>query len=138
MALRIYTGRLPHRTVPGYTGADGINVTRGSGGPFGGAFAPSRELLDEANARKRKAKRAEAALAAAWEWYSPLYTEEMRRSWVAHRAAWESLLRREGEVTLLCYCGTARRCHRRLLAAMLVAAGARFGLEVIDCGERAP
>ena len=51
-------------------------------------------------------------------------------------AAWRALASRTGEVTLCCYCKTAHRCHRRLLAEMLVAVGRRLGLEVSYQGER--
>jgi uncharacterized protein YeaO (DUF488 family) len=138
MALRVYTAQLPNprARIAGYRGPDALDVTRGSGGPYGGSFAPSRGLLDEANRRKRRAYGVESQLAMVWSWYQPLYTEEMRASYRNNFAAWRALLAREGDVTLCCYCGTANRCHRRLLVAMLVAAGERLGLEVIDMGER--
>ena len=134
--LRLYTSRLSHRGRIGYLGPGGFNVTRGSGDASGLAFAPSRILLDEANRRKRRAKDDEEKLEEVWRWYLPRFLMEMRWSWMEDRAAWLDLLHREGEVTLLCYCGTARRCHRRPLAELLVAAGRRLGREVADCGER--
>lgn len=128
MTLQVHTARLPHHTCPGYTGPDHLDVTRGSGGGLGSPFAPSRELLDEAQRRKRGAKRDPIALAAAWDWYAPRYLEEMRASYRTHRRAWDALLARES-VVLCCYCGHYDRCHRRLLAEILVKCGA------VDCGE---
>lgn len=129
MSLRVYTARLPHHRCRGYTRADRLDVTRGSGGDAGAPFAPSAELLREAQRLKRTAKRDERALAAVWAWYAPRYVEEMRASWRRNPGAWQALLSRD-EVTLCCYCGTAHRCHRRLLAEILAKCGA------IDCGER--
>ncbi len=138
MPLAIYTAQLPNpkAKIAGYRGPDALDVTRGSGGPYGGHFAPSRGLLDEANKRKRRAYGVEAQLAMVWSWYQPLYTEEMRASYRDNPAAWRALASRTGEVTLCCYCKTAHRCHRRLLAEMLVAVGQRLGLDVSYQGER--
>ena len=130
MPLRVYTGRLPHHGQPGYDGPDRLNVTRGSGTDLGLVFAPSAELLAEGQRRKRAAKRDEAKLVEAWEWYAPRYVEEMRSSYRAHRAAWQQLLARS-VVTLACYCGTSGRCHRRVLAGIILPK-----LGAIDCGER--
>ena len=134
MSLRVYTGRIPQpqRKIAGYDGADALNVSRASGDGFGRIFAPSPALLAEANKRKRWANGEEADLVTAWEWYAPRFREEMRASFRAHRPAWEALLRRE-VVTLTCYCGTAHRCHRRILAAEILPK-----LGAVDCGERTP
>jgi len=131
----IWTARLPHHGCPGYTGPDALDVTRGSGGPFGGAFAPSRELLAEANKRKRAAKGDADHLAMVWSWYVPLYTEEMRTSWRTNRQAWLAMLARD-LTTLCCYCAHPERCHRSLLAVLLQRAGERRGIEVVVYGER--
>lgn len=131
MPLIVHTARLgsPRSRVIGYAGIDAFNVTRGSGGTLGGHFAPSRALLDDGLRGKRLAKGNEAALQASWESYAPRYVEEMRASYAANRGAWNWLLGRE-VVTLCCYCGTSSRCHRRLLAEILVKLGAT------DKGER--
>ena len=100
---------------------------------------------------------AQAILAAAWATYELAYRAEMRVCYgvprvrwgplelAAHhrggvrprRAAWEALLRRPAAV-LLCYCApeagprgeAVLRCHRRLLAGILVALGAEDRGEV--------
>jgi uncharacterized protein YeaO (DUF488 family) len=51
--------------------------------------------------------------------YQVRYLAEMRRSYRTQRAAWDALLAREA-VTLVCYCVDAARCHRRLLAAVIL------------------
>ena len=140
MPLRVYTAQLPNprARIRGYSGPDSFNVTRRGGGSAGSPFAPSDALLDEANKRKRKAYGNEEALRSMWFWYLPRFIEEMRRSYRDNHAAWRALASRAGEVTLCCYCATADRCHRRVLAEMLVAVGKKLGIEIIDCGERPP
>jgi len=130
--LQVYTGRIPQpqRRIDGYAGPDALNVSRSSGSEMGHAFAPSVALLAEVNRRKRAAKGDEAALVEAWRWYEPLFLAEMRGSYRTHRATWERLLSWQS-VTLACYCGTAHRCHRRILAAIILPK-----LGAIDCGER--
>ena len=129
MTLRVYTAPLPHHGRPGYRGPGALDVTRGSGG-WGAAFAPSRELLNEANRRKRQAGSDPLAQDAVFAWYEPRYLDEMRASYRRSPRLWKLLLGM-GEVTLCCYClGTKRRCHRFLLADILTKLGARY------CGER--
>jgi uncharacterized protein YeaO (DUF488 family) len=130
--LHFHTARIPHHTAPGYAGPGALNITRGSGGAYGGAFAPSRPLLDAANACKRLCKRDEAKLELLFAWYTELYLPEMRASYRLHRHKWDQLLARVDVVTLTCYCGTAHRCHRALLAGVLVKLGAVY------LGERPP
>lgn len=64
-----------------------------------------------------------------WVWYRDLYVSLMRRSWSDHRAAWADLLARE-RVVLVCFCKDRSRCHRGVLAELLVQAGATDGGEV--------
>lgn len=125
MSLFVYTARLPHHGCDGYTGADRLDVTRGSGSVLGLHFAPSRDLLNEAQRLKKAAKKNDEQLVAAWEWYRPRYLEELRQSYRTNYGAWLELLARD-ELTLCCYCGTAERCHRRLLAEVLVKLGAKY------------
>lgn len=49
----------------------------------------------------------------------------MRSSYRANRAAWDALLQRE-RVTLCCYCTDPARCHRVVLARILVRLGATY------------
>ena len=132
MTLRVHTARVA------YGGPDRFDVTRGSGGPDGAPFAPSWSILNHALDLFKKAKAfrkdgeeglAEAMEESAWREYAPRYVQEMRDSWGTNRAPWTALLARE-EVTLVCYCTDPERCHRRLLAEILVKLGAK------DEGER--
>ena len=134
--LRVYTARVD------YDGPDRLDVTAKSGGENGRPFAPSWDLLRHAlDARKqataaRTAGRVDEARlieAAAWEAYEPRYEQAMRVSYKANRGAWDAILARS-VVTAVCYCAPAHgeplRCHRRLLAGILVKLGAE------DMGER--
>ena len=142
--LRVYTARVD------YDGPDRLDIThsglckaRDAGQPFPGApWVPPWAILEPAlEARKqaaaaRKAGRAEEARLvedAAWEAYEPLYVAAMRESYKVNRGAWDALLARS-VVTAVCYCapahGESLRCHRRLLAGILVKLGAE------DMGER--
>jgi len=113
MTLRVATA--PFR----YSGPDRLDITRKGGSPFG----PSWQLLTEA---KRRMARDPSG---AWAFYAPRYVDEMRRSWRAHRAAWQGLLARE-RVVLVCYCPMPGNCHRSLLAGILLKLGGLFECEV--------
>ena len=129
-SLLFHTAPHPRtRQAPrGYDGPDGFDITRGSGGAAGDPFAPSAALFMEA--KRRMALEGPGAFA----WYSPLYVEEMRGSWLRHRRAWDALLARN-HVVLLCYCPARELCHRGLLVELLLKAGARVGRRVVDGGE---
>jgi hypothetical protein len=115
MTLRLYTGRI------GYLGEDGLPVTRRRvTHPAGLPFAPSDRLLSWGLAERRFGR-----WEAAWPVYAARYTEEMRLSYRQHRAAWDALLARE-EVTVLCFCHGPDRCHRGVLAGLLVRCGAVY------------
>jgi uncharacterized protein YeaO (DUF488 family) len=109
--LRIQTARIS------YGGPSRLDVTRQDGSPF----APSWELLRWA----RQGPLADKG----WRIYSERYIAEMRRSYRKHRAAWDELLARD-HVVLCCYCVDHRRCHRSLLAGILVKLGAVYDGEL--------
>lgn len=128
MSLQVFTGRI------WLVDPDTFNITRGSGGAQGSPFAPSQPLLTRFLAHHRtrveqlplwlfKAERDNE-----WLKYTEAYTQEMRESYVAHHAEWLALLARE-RVVLTCYCLDVERCHRGLLADILVKLGAK------PCGE---
>ena len=151
MTLRVHTARVS------YAGPDRLDVTRKSAGPDGIAFAPSWAILRPALDALRCAEALRAASEcgpvegadparfadaaahlchaagivreATWALYREAYTMEMRESYRRNRAAWDALLARE-QTTLVCYCVDPAKCHRALLAAILVKLGAR------DMGER--
>lgn len=129
-ALLFHTAPHPRtRQAPkGYRGPSGFDITRGSGGPAGSPFAPSEGLLNEV---KRRMSDGDSG---AFEWYEPMYMEEMRASWRTQRAAWDTLLGRT-HFTALCYCPDRAACHRGIFARLLVKAGEKVGRRVVDGGE---
>jgi uncharacterized protein YeaO (DUF488 family) len=112
MTLYVHTARID------YAGPDRLDVTRKSGVL---AFAPSWRLLRPYLARRTAGVLTEAD----WTEYAAKYTDEMRESYRANRATWDELLARE-RVTLVCYCVDVNRCHRRVLARILVKLGAAY------------
>jgi hypothetical protein len=150
MSLTVHTARVS------YGGADRLDVSRKSAGPDGIAFAPSWAILrpaldllsvarsmraaaDHAGAAKpddamlaescvEMTRAAEAIEIGAWALYVEAYRGEMRESYRTHRPAWDALLARS-EVTLVCYCTDAARCHRTLLAGILAKLGATIAGE---------
>jgi hypothetical protein len=66
---------------------------------------------------------------AAWERYVPAFIAEMRRSYVANRAAWDALLGQD-VVVLRCFCTNPDQCHRAILRTVILP---RLG--AVDCGE---
>lgn len=116
MTLVVWTARISTRDP------DALNITRKSGDPV---FAPSWPLLKTAlDRRKAGLPKTEAD----WKTYAASYLREMAVSYDAHRAHWDALLARQ-RVVLTCYCTDPNRCHRRILARVLVKLGAE------DMGE---
>jgi len=123
-----------------YRGEDRFDVTRAGAErarfagkpPEGDPFAPPRWLLNVA--KKRPGSRAGIPKGAAqppeddagaWAWYTEQYTVAMRQSYRKHRPAWDALLARN-TVTLVCFCTDPQKCHRTILARILVALGAKY------------
>lgn len=104
---------------------DLLDITRGTGGDAGAPFAPSWAILRPALAKLRQGG---AVAEQGWAEYVPAYLGEMRASYRAHRPAWDALLAR-GRVVLGCHCRDRARCHRGLVAGILVKLGA------VDHGE---
>lgn len=138
--LTIYTARLPRpeKGKRGYKGDDALDVTRGTADAahergevaFGEPFAPSRELLDWGLAACREGRREQI-----WAEYAERYRGEMRMSLRREREAWASLLERES-VTLVCFCDTAERCHRTVLADLLASFARHVRVDARLGGER--
>lgn len=64
-----------------------------------------------------------------WEEYKSKYRQLMRKSYRENFERWQEILSQE-EIVLLCYCQSPQHCHRRLLAEMLVEAGASYEREI--------
>jgi len=109
----VYTARFR------YVGSDRVDVTRKGGSALG----PSWGLLTKYLALRR----AGHATAQTWAEYSAAYLAELRALYRTRRgrALLLELAQRGG--TLVCYCGGADgRCHRFLLAGVLVKLGAEY------------
>lgn len=137
MSLRVFTARLGV-----YRGADGLNITRAGNDPLGSAFAPSWGLLNRTKARQRQAKTlrglGKIAEATAMEGetfvqYTFSFAAEMHASREEHPDAWTEVLARD-EITLLCVCADALRCHRTLVAVDLGLLGAEYMGERVEAG----
>ncbi len=111
MSLEVWTARVSTRDP------DRIDITRKTGHR---AFAPSWNLLGPFLARR---KTTAAISDSEWRDYVRDYTNEMRRSYQLYRVKWDWLLSKPRAV-LVCYCTDAARCHRRVLAGILVRLGA--------------
>jgi hypothetical protein len=107
----------------GYRGPNRLDVTRKGGSPLG----PSWPLLIEARGITREGD-------ARWKWYRPRYLEEMAESQIGHRDYWLSILQRRS-IVLVCYCRDPERCHRSLLAELLLGFGEANELRAQYCGE---
>jgi uncharacterized protein YeaO (DUF488 family) len=122
MTLHVHTARLS------YAGPGRLDITRSAVelDPFtpGFAFAPSRVIVGWV---KRGVIEWEGTPGS----YVELYTREMRESYRRHRGVWDALLALD-EVTLVCFCVNPARCHRTLLAALLVKLGAVYEGERTD------
>ena len=118
MSLTVFTARVS------YGGSDRFDVTRKSGGALGQHFAPSWHLLQPYLAKRRAGTISDAD----WNSYAEQYTEQMRDSYRLYRDEWDALLARE-TTTLVCYCTDPAKCHRTVLAQILVKLGATYNGE---------
>ena len=143
------------RTAPfTYYGNDRLDVSPGSADPIGGWFAPSREI---ALANKAAWNQSNALGSSFASMFADIYTAEMRvrygivpgseawgtlsvddqsrvynalaRGVEPTPSAWGALLAMR-EVTLVCTCADATRCHRVLLARILEKLGATYAGEM--------
>lgn len=118
--LQVYTAQYR------YSGPDRFDITRSYADACaktgarsqGSIFAPSHAILVPA-LEARRCNEGEAH----WPGYVEAYTAEMRKSYTKWRERWDELLRRD-RVTLVCFCNDVTRCHRGVLAGILVKLGA--------------
>lgn len=105
------------------TGCSGAGVEGLDVSPLTGVvwLRPSEKLTREYPRRGLTAEQ--------WESYAEAYRAELRRSIVRYRDEWAWLMN-ELEVTFVCGCRTADRCHRSVLASVLEGAGAVWEGEV--------
>lgn len=133
-----------------YYGNDRLDVSHGSSDPIGGWFAPSKEIASAAEAAWNHSTKLSTAF---MRDFVDAYTAEMRvrygvvpgsdawstladadqrriyralsRGVEPVPAAWDALLAFQ-QVTLACGCVETARCHRVLLARILVKLGATY------------
>jgi hypothetical protein len=132
MPLSVLTCRLGSRAAKD---PYAFSITR-DGPPSGHPFAPSALLANgvlEAREAQRRGFRPgggleekAAALAKAreleaerWRAFVPAYLDEMRASYRSQRPAWDALLARS-RVVLACHCREPSRCHRTVLATLVL------------------
>ena len=104
MTLHVQTARVSYR------GEHGLDITRKSGTELGLVFAPSWDILRPALDHRKALEKLDAAALTAGQ-----------NAYLRDRLA-EPMWRER--VVLLCYCRDRDRCHRRLVAEMLVKLGA--------------
>lgn len=135
MPLALYTARLdPRLRDPDLlditrAGADRL-IRKGLPAP-GEPFAPSWAILDRA-LRERVQD-----MEATWAWYAPAYLREQVDRARREPEPYADILARP-RLVIACVCPEAERCHRVLVAALLVQLGAHAGLGVDYRGELPP
>jgi len=107
---------------------DKIAVKQGFKGDIRrGSDSVVRMLTDDADKMEREA----------WGRYVPAFLAEMEHSQQHHPGAWTDLLARP-RVVLCCYCPDVTKCHRGLVACILVQRGARWMGELWPDGRPRP
>jgi len=107
--MKVYTAQF------GYREADRLDITVKLGEK---AFAPTWDMV----MGYKKGELSEVQ-------YKELYLERMRRSYVANRAIWNEILKRD-RVVFVCFCRKGEFCHRVLLAKIFEKLGAEYGGEI--------
>lgn len=111
-----------------YAGSDRLDITRQGNDPRGVLLAPSWDILGPVLQARQRGLLTDAA----WQTYRLDYIDEMRSSYA--RTGWREILA-SAELTLVCFCPNAERCHRSV-AAELVVKASRGCAQYL--GERAP
>lgn len=117
--LTVYTAQKHH-----YDGPDKLDVSSAIGSDLAAPFAPSWKLIRPLTAARRNGGDIETA----WAFFENDYLMQLRESYRQNRAQWIELLARS-QVTLCCGCDlnqVAEKCHRLLLANVLVKLGASY------------
>lgn len=94
-----------------YSGEDRLDITVKSGNKL---FAPSWEMvMGHKNGTLSD------------EQYISMYYDKMRKSYKNNKKKWQELLDKE-QVTVVCFCGKGKFCHRLFFADILVKLGAKY------------
>ena len=117
-----------HTARYSYAGPDRLDITRQGNDPRGVVLAPSWDILGPVLQARQRGLLTDAV----WHTYRLDYIAEMRASFA--RTGWREIIA-SAELTLVCFCPDAERCHRSIAAELLVKAtrgAAQYR------GERAP
>jgi len=112
MTLRIYTSTYR------YKGPNRLDITVKGQDPTGSVFAPTWTIV-------RMFKEGKIT----WEQYKDRYHKLMFKSYGTNRQIWEEVLMRD-EIVLVCFCPNYNRCHRVILAEILMSLGAVYKGEI--------
>ena len=116
MSLQLYTAKM------GWRGPGALPVTRYIvNDALGVRFAPSKSLLDKYLCIRKAGLETDET----WAEYELAYTKEMRALYKLDQGPFCTLLAYP-EATLLCFCENPERCHRTVLARLLVKLGATY------------
>jgi uncharacterized protein YeaO (DUF488 family) len=128
--LVVKTGRVGHRY------ADGLDVTMKSGTGIGVLLAPTKAIVYGYKAGKGDQRFAGKYKPLNEAQYTEQYLELLRERFIKNDEAFHQLVQRES-ITLQCYCGKDKFCHRRILAEyVLPKLAAYYGIEYQYTGEQ--
>jgi uncharacterized protein YeaO (DUF488 family) len=114
---------------------DGLDVTMKSGTGIGVLLAPTKEMVYGYRASTGDQRFAGKYAALSEAEYTEQYLELLRQRFSTNREAFRQLVQRES-ITLQCYCGKGKFCHRRILAEyVLPKLAAYYGIEYQYAGE---
>ena len=128
--LVVKTGRVGHRY------ADGLDVTMKSGTGIGVLLAPTKAMVYGYKSGVGDQRFAGKYAALSEAEYTEQYLELLRERFIENDEAFYQLVQRKS-VTLQCYCGRGKFCHRRILAEyVLPKLAAYYGIEYQYTGEQ--
>ena len=128
--LVVKTGRVGQRY------ADGLDVTMKSGAGSGVLLAPTKAMVYGYKAGTGDQRFAGKYKPLSEAEYTEQYLELLRQRFINNDEAFHQLVQRES-ITLQCYCGRSKFCHRRILAEyVLPKLAAYYGIEYQYTGEQ--
>jgi uncharacterized protein YeaO (DUF488 family) len=128
--LVVKTGRVGQRY------ADGLDVTMKSGAGSGGLLAPTKAMVYGYKAGQGDQRFAGKYKSLSEAEYTEQYLALLRERFINNDEVFHELVQRES-ITLQCYCGRGKFCHRRILAEyVLPKLAAYYGIEYHYTGEQ--
>jgi uncharacterized protein YeaO (DUF488 family) len=115
--------------------ADSLDVTMKSGTGIGVLLAPTKAMVYRYKAGAGDQRFAKYTALSKAE-YTEQYLELLRQRFSTNREAFRQLMQRKS-ITLQCYCGKGKFCHRCILAEyVLPKLAAYYGIEYQYAGEQ--